>query len=137
VITTPPETDTSGTETALETTTTLLAPGGSGSATSLRAKTGCRTQQPWKPFARLRWSVAAERGNEQRIAVTIFPEEFVGHEFKNVQSVSPSRASFVWTNLSGQGLHYWVVLTRHGDAWTPSATARFTGPLCIADVASP
>ena len=77
------------------------------------------------------------RGSSQLVAVTLFPDEFSKHVYKDARRVTATRSSLRWTRLHGQAIHYWIVLTRHPRRWTPSRVARFTGPACPVDIAKP
>ncbi len=114
----------------------ILSPGGLGGASELSAKPDCVDGEPGRGVVRLSWRVAAERGLEQRVIVTIFRDGFERPAFEASGSLVPGRASFDWYRLHGQAIHYWKVLTRHADGWVPSAIGRFDGPTCPVDSAS-
>ncbi|MEO8290675.1 MAG: hypothetical protein ABI649_06730 [Gaiellaceae bacterium] len=133
-VTVAPPTATEGTNNALPAGAKVLPAGGSLAARALRAATECREG---KGVARLRWVPAAEPGDSQRVAVTILPEERDPRKFELVRKVSPDARSLVWTGLSGQAIHTWIVLTQHEAGWAPSARATFVGPACTADFSSP
>jgi hypothetical protein len=113
----------------------MTAPGGPRAATGLESQTGCRDDDPRKGFADLRWVVAANPGSEQRVAVTIARDGFQTGNFQVSGPLGPNQTTLRWEQLQGQAIHYWRVLTRHGQEWVPSDTASFEGPPCIGDYA--
>jgi hypothetical protein len=112
----------------------MLPPDGPQAATRLSAKPGCTNSR--EPVATLRWRPADERGTEQRVIVTIFPE-FDQGQFETSRPLASDRSSLTWRRVHGQAIHSWRVLTRHGDGWAASKTARFQGVVCPADYAGP
>ena len=110
----------------------IVAGGGPQAATNLESQTGCREDEPGQGFVDLKWTPAVDRGQEQRLQVTIYREDFESGNFQLSEALSPDRVSYQWRPM-GQARHYWRVLTRHSDGWIPSETARFAGPPCVAD----
>jgi len=114
---------------------TILPPGGSDAATTLRAKAECDVSQPQHGIAKLSWVVASHAGSEQRVDVTIY--SFENGQFEMSESLPPEQSSLVWTGVKGQAIHFWRVLTRHGDPWVSSEIQTFEGAPCIGDFGQP
>ncbi len=110
-----------------------LAPGGGGkAATALSASPSCTPERGGT--AQLRWSVAAQRGVAQRVAVTQYADGFETQRFSMSHDLSADTGEYVWPGGLEPGVQYrWEVLTRHGDTYTRSATATFRGADCLAD----
>lgn len=108
----------------------VLSAGGQRAASDLESRTGCSDDEVGRGFADLTWTPATQRGQEQKLQVTIFREGFESGNFKVSEALTPDRASYRWTP-EGQAIHQWRVLTRHSDGWVPSETARFEGPSCV------
>ena len=49
------------------------------------------------------------------------------------ESLGPTDDRLTFEAVSGQAIHHWRVLTRHGAAWTPSEPSTFEGATCIVD----
>jgi hypothetical protein len=111
----------------------MSPPGGPGAATGLQSDTGCKTEDPGEAFADLSWTVAEERGKEQRVAVTIFRDGFDTGNYEVSEPLDSGQNSLRWERFHGQAIHFWRVLTLHDSGWTPSETASFEGPTCIRD----
>lgn len=111
-------------------------PGGAGAATQLTAKARCEETGSRTGVADLNWVSAATAGNEQRVALTIFPEGFDTGNFEVSPALSAQTTSYTWPKTSPGGVHRWRVLTKHGSTWTPSETSMFTGATCVADMTS-
>lgn len=109
----------------------VVVTSGGRAASNLESQSSCREDEPGKGFVDLKWAPAAQRGQEQKLQVTIFREGFESGTFQLSEALTPDRASYRWTRSEGQANHYWRVLTRHSDGWTPSETARFAGPHCV------
>lgn len=103
-------------------------------ATRLRSSVRCSANAPRTGVARLRWRPARPAGTRQWVAVTIFLKGFALNSFEASGPLSPRATSFQWRRVHGQAIHYWRVITRDRNGrWLGSVTARFTGPLCIAE----
>lgn len=111
----------------------ILPPGGTGAATNLRVETYCDKVDPRKGIARLHWTVAEERGREQRVEVTIYRRGFEKDLFESSKPLPADQASLTWDQVKGQAIHHWRVLTRQAKGWVPSETSKFEGPPCVAD----
>lgn len=105
----------------------ILEPGGPGAATDLRAMAEC--EQPGLPVAELTWTVAEERGEAQRVDVTIY--SFEEGQFQSSQLLPPGQSTLRWYDLNGQAIHFWRVLTLHPEGWVPSDLGGFAGPTCV------
>ncbi len=88
-------------------------------------------------MADLSWTAAAERGSQQRIALTKFADGFTSGNFEISPSLAAEGREFPWRGLNPGGVHFWRVLTLHGEVWTPSTTDTVTGPTCVADYSGP
>lgn len=111
----------------------VLEPGGPGAATNLESEVDCNRAEIPGGFARLRWTVAQNPGQEQMVVVTIFLDGFDTGKFESSKSLRPTDNTLVFDQVRGQALHRWRVLTRQAEGWVPSETARFQGPLCVHD----
>jgi len=103
-----------------------------GVATGLAATADCRGLD-MHAAARLTWVPADPPGEMQRVELNIHGDGFdedVEHSIELRGNVN----AFDWRRVHGSSTHYWRVLTRRGDAWTPSAVATFTGVECPAPV---
>ena len=69
--------------------------------------------------------------------MTKFADGFEIGNFETSPTLSADAATFSWRGLSPAGMHFWRVLTLHGDVWTPSGVDAFTGPTCVADYTGP
>ncbi len=98
--------------------------------TGLVAETACSRTEPGKASAQLSWNCGPTCAEEHRVAVTIYPDGFDTGKFETSETIPPGQSSLVWNQLHGQAFHFWRVLTRRGDEWVPSETARFEGPTC-------
>ena len=105
--------------------------GGRGAASGLTAEPGCSEDVIGQSTAKLAWTPAAERGDEQLIEVTIFSFDLGQSAFS--ESLGPTDAQLTFDAVSGQAIHQWRVLTRHGATWTPSEPGTFEGRTCIID----
>ena len=105
--------------------------GGPGAASGLKAEPGCSEDVIGQSIAKLAWTPAAEGGNEQLIEVTIFSFDLRQSAFS--ESLGPIVDQLTFEAVSGQAIHQWRVLTRHGATWTPSEPATFEGKTCIID----
>jgi hypothetical protein len=94
---------------------------------------GCTETGSNEGYADLEWLPAEPQGEEQVIAVTIYRTGFENNVYSLSNPLPPGQTSLRWTDLSGQAIHYWRVLTRTGNTWTASETAQFEGPTCVAD----
>jgi hypothetical protein len=79
----------------------------------------------------LDWTPASDGGDEQLVEVTIFSFELGQSTFSG--SLSPTDDHLVYEEVSGQAIHQWRVLTRHGATWIPSEPSSFEGATCIID----
>jgi hypothetical protein len=111
-----------------------LPPGDSRAATDLQVEVECSETELRQGIAKLSWTVAKSPGSEQRVAITIVRDGFESGEFEMSGPLAPDQSSLVWEQLHGQAIHYWRVLTLHGDKWSASETASFEGPTCVADI---
>lgn len=107
-------------------------PGGPGAATNLRGESVCSDEQAAHAVAHLSWTPAVDRGDEQLVQVTIYSFDLPGSTFS--EPLDPIVDRLVFEQVSGQAVHEWRVLTRHGETWTPSDPAEFTGATCVVDV---
>src|SRR5207248_586281 len=89
------------------------APGGPGAATGLQAEAHCEAVGSRIAVADLSWTVAASRGQEQRVALTTFRDGFDTNNFDLSPPLPADATSFRWRGLNPGGVHYWRVLTRH------------------------
>jgi hypothetical protein len=105
--------------------------GGRGAASGLNAEPGCSEDVIGQAIAKLAWIPAADRGDEQLVEVTIFSFELGQSAFS--ESLAPTDDRLTFEAVSGQAIHNWRVLTRHGAAWTPSEPSTFEGATCIVD----
>jgi hypothetical protein len=105
-----------------------------GAATDLVAVVGCRGDVRFEGLANLSWSPADPNGSEQVVQVTIFKDGFETGQFESSKPLPPDQATLVFTDLSGQAVHRWRVVTLQGETAIPSETARFTGPVCVGDI---
>lgn len=110
---------------------------GSGTASNLSSTVGCEETSSRQAYADLTWKPADPRGDEQRIAVTIYRTGFENNAYTLSDPLAADQSSLRWTDLSGQAIHYWRVLTRYGQEWVASETAQFEGPTCVADYQQP
>jgi hypothetical protein len=112
----------------------VLSPGGDAAATQLRVTdVECSDSDGGLAVADLRWAPAADRGDEQRVAVTIYPGGFDRGQFESSAALSADRAAMTWPRVHGRAFHFFRVLTLHEDGWHPSATVKFEGVACIYD----
>jgi hypothetical protein len=109
----------------------VLPAGGPGAATNLDAKVECSKTELRKGIAKLSWRAASIPGREQRIAVTIY--SFDSGQFETTGPLPSDQSSYVWDQLHGQAIHFWLVLNLHENGWLPSEIASFEGPTCVAD----
>jgi hypothetical protein len=79
-----------------------------------------------------RWRPAPQRGDVQRLDVTAFLDGFKTGRFMGSERLAPDASTYRWEGLEPFG-YQWRVLTRHGDAWTTSREATFSGPVCVSD----
>jgi hypothetical protein len=98
--------------------------------TALAAQTECSRTEPGKATAQLSWNCGPSCAEEHRVVVTIYPDGFDTGRFETSETMAPGQSSLVWKELHGQAFHFWRVLTRRGNTWVPSETARFEGPTC-------
>lgn len=105
----------------------ILEPGGPRAATDLRAVAEC--EQPGVPVAEITWTVAEERGEAQRVDVTIY--NFEEGQFDSSEILPPGQSTLRWYDLNGQAIHFWRVLTLHPEGWVPSDLGGFAGPTCV------
>lgn len=116
----------------------LILPGrDQDAAGNLQAEMRCDEQQLRKAIARLSWTVAANQGSEQRVAVTIYRDGFETGNYEISEPLPPYQSSLVWDRLKGQAIHLWRVLTLQDEGWVPSVTERFEGMSCVADFVLP
>jgi hypothetical protein len=134
-------------ETVSPSTTVLVAPPvepleivagpRSRAATRLKGSAECSAVEPGVAFASLGWRPARQQGTKQRIAVTILPAGFETGEIRLSGPLPRHVSSLEWRAIEGQAVHYWRVVTRQPEGWVASATASFTGPMCVADEGAP
>lgn len=101
-------------------------------ATNLSSVARCDDDDPRRPLAELTWEPAAEPGRAQRLQVTIDPRGFDDNSLVGPE-IPGDAASAQWTELSGQSLHRWRVLTERDGRWVASPPAQFEGPTCAID----
>jgi hypothetical protein len=106
-------------------------------ATDLRATTACDEGGARGPSAHLVWATSATAGEQQRVAVAHRQDGFDRNDFELSDLLPPTATAVDWRSIRGRSSHYWRVLTRFGDEWVPSATARFSPPPCKQDVILP
>ncbi len=111
--------------------------GGPGAARNLQARPRCEATGSRVGVADLSWAVADQRGSQQRVALTKFRDGFSTGNFEVSPSLTPGGSSFTWRGINPGGVHFWRVLTMHGDVWAPSGTETVTGPTCVADFIGP
>jgi hypothetical protein len=111
----------------------VTPPDGSRAATGLKSQVGCKAANPSQGAARLTWSLAPDRGTEQRVAVTIFQDGFARGDLDMSRPLQPGQTELTWERLRGQANHFWIVLTLHEDEWVASEPAKFTGVSCALD----
>jgi hypothetical protein len=103
-------------------------------ARRLRSSVRCSSNAPRTGIARLRWRPVRRPGRTQWIAVTIFLRGFALGSFEASRPLANGVSSFEWRRVHGRAIHHWRVITRDRNGrWLGSATARFTGPTCIAE----
>ncbi len=101
-------------------------------ADNLSSVTRCDDDDPAQPIAALTWAPASNPGRAQRIEVSIDPRGF--DESTVIGPALPGDASSTrWTEISGQALHQWRVLTERDGRWVSSRPASFEGPTCAID----
>lgn len=103
--------------------------GGDHAAAELHAEVECTA--PNVAVAHLRWAPAPEPGREQVVQVTV--HSFKPGDFDASDALDAGAAELAWTDLQGQAIHHWRVVTRHDDRWLASETATFQPPTCPAD----
>lgn len=112
----------------------VVTAGGDEAATRLRVTdVDCSVADGGLAVADLRWDPAADRGDEQRVAVTIYPGGFERGQFESSAPLSADRAAMTWPRVHGRSFHFFRVLTLHEDGWHPSPTVKFEGVVCIYD----
>lgn len=108
----------------------VTSEGGPEGGTDLEAGVACSLTEKGLAVATLRWRTAGQPGSAQRVVVSIY---FRGLEQGRLEAsgpLRPDRVSFEWFRVHGRAVHYWRVLTRHGNTWAASPTSTFTGPTC-------
>jgi len=100
----------------------------SKAATSLVGEARCSKEFIGVAEADLRWKPATAVGQEQLVEISIFAFEPGKSVFSD--PLGPTRDHVILNAVSGQAIHQWRVLTRHGDTWTPSNPAEFEGVTC-------
>jgi len=108
-------------------------PSGGTAATQLRVTAACEQGDPGRSVVTFRWRPAPRRGDVQRLDVTAFLDGFETGRFMSSERLPPGASIYRWEGLEPFG-YRWRVLTRHGDAWTTSRQATFSGPVCVSDV---
>lgn len=107
----------------------------SGAANNLRADVDCSTAEARKSAVTLSWSPAQPAGSAQRVLASIYG--FRESRYEASESLAGGVSSLAWTQVHGQAIHSWMVLTRQGTTWKASPVESFTGPTCVADFQSP
>jgi hypothetical protein len=97
-------------------------------ATSLAGEARCSEEFIGVAEADLQWRPATPVGEEQLVEISIFAFEPGKSVFSD--SLGPTEDRVVLNAVSGQAIHEWRVLTRHGNTWTPSDPAEFEGVTC-------
>ncbi|HKJ95646.1 MAG TPA: hypothetical protein VKA32_08465 [Gammaproteobacteria bacterium] len=105
-----------------------------GAASDLTAEIACRADVRFEGLVTFSWSPAQSPGTEQVIQVTIFKDGFDTGQFESSKPLPSDQASLVFTDLRGQALHRWRVVTLTADTAIASETSRFTGPVCVGDI---
>lgn len=100
-------------------------------ATNLSSTTRCDLDDPGQPLAELEWEPATERGRAQKVQVSVDPRGFI--EPLASPELPADATSTLWTELAGQSVHKWRVLTEQDGRWVTSLTAQFEGPTCAID----
>jgi len=100
----------------------------SKAATSLAGAARCSEEFIGVAEADLRWKPAMPVGKEQLIEISIFAFEPGKSVFSD--PLGPTQDNMVLNAVSGQAIHQWRILTRHGNTWTPSDSAEFEGVIC-------
>lgn len=108
----------------------IRRPGGARAATRLSALSQCAPRVGVS--VRLRWTVAVERGTEQRVALTHFADGFETGRFAVSPQLRPAASTFDWRELEAGVFYRWRLFTRHGETYTPSKIATFRGADCFA-----
>lgn len=119
-------------ETALEGT---AADEQAAMATQLTALVECVDDPRPRAVAHLRWR-PARQAEAQRVEVTVRRDGFATGDYDAGPLLDADSAEVDWTQLHGQAVHLWRVVTLTGEASTPSDTAVFEGPDCAADYVS-
>ncbi len=99
-------------------------------ATGLRAVTDCDDAASGDSTARLAWSAAQSAGEQQRVAVTVVRDGFEREDTELSEPLAAEATKFMWKPKRLRTPHFWRVLTRHGETWVPSQTARFSPARC-------
>lgn len=105
----------------------------SKTATELESETDCSDEDPQQGVVQFSWTPSATRGDAQRIDITTVRGGFERGQFTSLDEIGPELSSLRWEEVQGQAIHFWRVMTLHGDQWAASETAEFEGPTCIAD----
>jgi hypothetical protein len=116
---------------------TIAPPGGPGAATGLEAELRCSSTEPRQGVVEFRWIVATQPGTAQRVDVTIYSERFDDSRYESSGTLEPDRSSLSWDRFFPGAVHFWRVLTLHGNTWVPSKVGQFTPGACIGDFVSP
>jgi hypothetical protein len=75
---------------------------------------------------------ASDGGEAQVVEVSIY--EFEPGLSTYSAELEPGVDGMAFTEISGQAVHKWRILTLHGRVWTPSEPGSFVGPTCTVDV---
>ena len=108
----------------------IRRPGGAQAATKLSALSQCAPRVGVS--VRLRWTIAIERGAEQRVALTQFADGFETVRFTVSPKLRSGASTFDWRRLESGVFYRWRVFTRHAKTYTPSKIATFRGADCLA-----
>lgn len=103
-------------------------------AHGLDSTVSCDENDPSVAVADLSWTTAQPQGTRQRVQVTIDPRGF-DYGSRLGPELDGSAWSMRWTDISGQAVHSWRVLTKVDGVWLTSPTATFEGPTCAVDTA--
>src|SRR5262249_23103180 len=87
------------------------------------------------PVVELSWHPAAS-GDMQRVVYTPYADGYRTGRYEVTGDLKPDTAKWTVEGLSPGSVYTWLVLTRQGTGWQPSAAARSTTPVCAADEAS-
>ncbi len=106
-------------------------------ARDLAATVECSQEPPRQAVAHLQWSPAPTPGSEQRVVVSLFRDGFSTGDYALSDALAPGQSGLDWTQVQGDALHFWKVLTLREGQWLASETALFQGLSCPTDYQPP